>query len=72
MQFGIDVFSTYVREWYTGNLQTVFYHQPENPEVKRKICAVLAGYVWNKENNFVSKHHNIIQNMAYLIQENKL
>lgn len=72
MQYGIDVFSTYVREWYTGNLQTVFYHQPENPEVKRKICAVLAGYVWNKENNFVSKHHNIIQNMAYLINENKL
>lgn len=72
MQYGIDVFSTYVKEWYTGNLQTLFYHKPENPEVKRKICAVLAGYVWNKENNFVTKHSNIIKNMAYMINENQL
>src|SRR5690606_37184688 len=60
MQYGIEVFTTYVKEWYTGNLQELFYHQPENPDVKRKICAVLAGYVWNKENPFVAKHHNII------------
>jgi len=71
MEYGIGVFTTYVKEWYTGNLQELFYHQPENPEVKRKICAVLAGYVWNKENTFVSKHHNIIKNMAYMIRENK-
>lgn len=72
MQYGIDVFSTYVKEWYTGNLQKLFYHQPENPDVKRKICAVLAGYVWNKDNPFVSKHHNIIKNMAYLIDKNTI
>lgn len=72
MKFGIDVFTTYVKEWYTGNLQELFYHQPENPDVKRKICAVLAGYVWNKENTFVTKHHNIIKNMAYMIRENKM
>lgn len=71
MQYGIDVFSTYVSEWYTGNLQTLFYHQPENPEVKQKICAVLAGYVWNKENNFVAKHSNIIKNMAYMLNMGK-
>jgi flavin-dependent dehydrogenase len=46
--YGVDVFTTYVKEWYTGNLQELFFHQPENPDVKRKICAVLAGYVWNK------------------------
>lgn len=72
MEYGIGVFTTYVKEWYTGNLQELFYHQPENPDVKRKICAVLAGYVWNKENTFVSKHHNIIKNMAYMIRENKM
>lgn len=71
---GVDVFKTYVKEWYTGNLQTLFFHQPENHEVKEKICAVLAGYVWNKENPFVKKHNNVIKNMAYLIdseQNNK-
>ncbi|HEY0091344.1 MAG TPA: NAD(P)/FAD-dependent oxidoreductase [Flavobacterium sp.] len=68
MRRGIGVFTTYVKEWYTGNLQTLFFHRPENPDVKRKICAVLAGYVWNEENPFVKKHDNLIKNMAYLIQ----
>lgn len=64
---GVEVFKTYVKEWYTGNLQTLFFHQPEDPEVKRKICAVLAGYVWDLENPFVKKHSNVIKNMAYMI-----
>ncbi|MBX2951372.1 MAG: tryptophan 7-halogenase [Leadbetterella sp.] len=65
---GVSVFTTYVMEWYTGNLQTLFFHQPENPDVKRKICAVLAGYVWNQENPFVLKHDRVIRNMAYMLE----
>ncbi|MEQ3691491.1 MAG: NAD(P)/FAD-dependent oxidoreductase [Flavobacterium sp.] len=71
MKDGISVFTTYVKEWYTGNLQTLFFHQPENPDVKRKICAVLAGYVWNLDNPFVKKHDNVIKNMAYLLNLEK-
>lgn len=72
MKRGIGVFTTYVKEWYTGNLQTLFFHQPENPDVKRKICAVLAGYVWDETNPFVKKHDNVIKNMAHMIHmENK-
>jgi len=64
---GVDVFATYVKEWYTGNLQTLFFHRPENPEVKRQICAVLAGYVWDKTNPFVTKHNRIVKTLAHLI-----
>ena len=71
MKRGIAVFTTYVKEWYTGNLQTLFFHQPENPEVKEKICSVLAGYVWNEENPFVKKHDNVIKNMAYMLNMQK-
>jgi len=71
MKKGIAVFTTYVKEWYTGNLQTLFFHQPENPDVKEKICSVLAGYVWNEENPFVKKHDNVIKNMAYLLNMEK-
>lgn len=71
MQQGINVFRTYVKEWYTGNLQTLFFHQPENEDVKRKICSVLAGYVWDQTNPFVKKHDNIIKNMAYLVEMGK-
>lgn len=71
MRRGVNVFATYVKEWYTGNLQTLFFHQPENPDVKRKICAVLAGYVWDEENPFVKKHDNVIRNMAHLLNNEK-
>lgn len=69
--YGVDVFTTYVKEWYTGNLQELFFHHPENPDVKKKICAVLAGYVWNKDNPFVKKHDSVIKNLASLIKLEK-
>lgn len=68
---GVNVFSTYVKEWYTGNLQTLFFHRPENQDVKRQICAVLAGYVWDETNPFVKKHDKIVKNLAYLIDMGK-
>lgn len=71
MQRGIDVFTTYVKEWYTGNLQTLFFHRPENLDVKEKVCAVLAGYVWNEENPFVKKHNRVIRTIAYMLENNK-
>jgi flavin-dependent dehydrogenase len=64
---GVNVFSTYVKEWYTGNLQTLFFHRPENPEVKKQICAVLAGYVWDDTNPFVRKHDRLVKNLAHLL-----
>jgi len=71
MRRGVNVFATYVKEWYTGNLQTLFFHRPENPDVKRKICAVLAGYVWDEQNPFVKKHDNVIKNMAHILNNEK-
>lgn len=68
---GVKVFSTYVKEWYTGNLQTLFFHRPENPEVKKQICAVLAGYVWDDTNPFVRKHDRIVENLAHLLKMNE-
>ena len=67
IKYGVDVFATYVKEWYTGNLQTLFFHRPENPEIKRQICAVLAGYVWDKTNPFVTKHDRLVKTMAHII-----
>lgn len=71
IKYGVAVFSTYVKEWYTGNLQTLFFHRPENPDVKRQICAVLAGYVWDKTNPFVTKHDRIVKTLAHLIDMEK-
>jgi len=65
---GVGVFKSYVKEWYNGNLQKIFFHEPENQDVKKKICAVLAGYVWDRANPFVKKHERIIRTLAEFIE----
>ncbi|AUP81621.1 NAD(P)/FAD-dependent oxidoreductase [Flavivirga eckloniae] len=68
---GVNVFATYVKEWYTGNLQEIFFHKPENPEIKKQICAVLAGYVWDETNPFVKNHHRLVKTVARIIAMEK-
>ncbi len=65
---GVHVFSSYVKEWYSGNLQKIIFHPNPNPEIKKQICAVLAGYVWDTSNPFVKKHDQILQNLSRLIE----
>lgn len=68
VQFGVDVFTSYVNEWYSGNLQKLFFHRPENPQIKEQICSILAGYVWDKTNPFVTKHKRIVKTVAHMIE----
>jgi flavin-dependent dehydrogenase len=63
---GVEVFSTYVKEWYTGNLQKIFFHYQGNEVIKKQICAVLAGYVWDKTNPFVKNHNRLIKTVAHI------
>jgi len=72
MEQGMQVFSSYVKEWYTGNLQKLFFHESPKREIKEQICAVLAGYVWDKKNPFVKNHQRIIRNVARLIDQENL
>lgn len=62
--YGVNVFATYVKEWYTGNLQKIFFHPTINPSIKEQICAVLAGYVWDKKNPFVKNHDRLVKTVA--------
>lgn len=64
---GVEVFRTYVTEWYTGNLQKIFFHRPENPIIKEQICSVLAGYVWDETNPFVKNHDRLVKTVAKVI-----
>lgn len=64
IMYGVNVFATYVKEWYTGNLQKIFFHPTINTTIKEQICAVLAGYVWDKSNPFVKNHDRLIKTVA--------
>ncbi|MEO5787875.1 NAD(P)/FAD-dependent oxidoreductase [Gelidibacter sp.] len=71
MKNGVSVFASYVKEWYTGNLQTIFFDGANNQDIKRQICAVLAGYVWDETNPFVKNHDRLIKTLANIIRLEK-
>jgi flavin-dependent dehydrogenase len=66
MQRGIDVFRTYVTRWYDGTLPRIFFARHANEPVKRMICSVLAGYVWDESNPFVAQHQRKVAQLARL------
>ena len=53
LKAGVDTFRAYVEGWYDGSFQDVIYFEHADPEIKRMICAILAGYAWDVRNPFV-------------------
>jgi len=71
MRKAIAVFSTYVKEWYSGRLQDIFFASDASERVKQQICSVLAGYVWDTRNPFVRNHQKAINNLHDLLYSKK-
>ena len=67
IQRGVDVFKTFITAWYDGDLQRIFFSQNPNLEMRKQICSVLAGYVWDQDNPFVSKHKRAITSLARVV-----
>lgn len=65
---GVEVYRTYVNAWYNGDLKTIFFTKQDNHEFKTQICSVLAGFVWDKNNPFVTKHDRILKTVAKVIR----
>ncbi len=68
MMQGINTFRSYVMAWYDGTLHEIFFSKATNPEIKRQICSVLAGYVWDLENPFVRKHDQLLGTLSKVIR----
>ncbi len=65
---GVNTFRSYVMAWYEGTLDTIFFAKKQNYEVKKMICSVLAGYVWDMENPFVKNHNVALRKLARTIE----
>ena len=52
---GVDTFRTFVESWYAGGFQKIIFHENQQPEIKRMISAILAGYAWDLSNPFVKE-----------------
>lgn len=68
MQTGIDVFRVFVNGWYDGTLFKIFFAENPDEDMRNKICSVLAGYVWDETNPFVSKSEKMVTTLAKFIE----
>ncbi|MEQ8304689.1 MAG: NAD(P)/FAD-dependent oxidoreductase [Cyclobacteriaceae bacterium] len=68
LKSGIDVFRSYVNAWYDGTLEEIFYTSDRDAEMQKQICSVLAGYVWDQSNPFVTDHATILNRLARMIR----
>ncbi len=64
---GVDVFRSYVMAWYDGTLDKIFFSKNPDPQIKKQICSVLAGYVWDQSNPYVKNHQAALTRLAKLI-----
>jgi len=64
MNEGIDVFRSYIEDWYSGDLQKLFFALDTNPQIKKEITSVLAGYVWDKTNRMVTRHKTAVKRLS--------
>ncbi|WP_224995964.1 NAD(P)/FAD-dependent oxidoreductase [Cesiribacter sp. SM1] len=67
MKHGVDVFRTFVTTWYDGSLPRIFFSKESNPDIKRQMCSVLAGYVWDMNNPIVRKHERAVKALAQIL-----
>lgn len=63
-QKGVEVFRTYVMSWYNQDLHKIFFSKNKRVEIEKQISSVLAGYVWDETNPFVSQHKRYIPTLA--------
>jgi len=72
MMQGVNTFRSYVMAWYDGTLDTIFFAEHPDLEIKNMICSVLAGYVWDLDNPYVKNHNTALTRLAKLISLEKV
>jgi len=63
---GVDTFRTYVEGWYDGSFQSVIYYPHAQPEIRRMISSILAGYAWDETNPYVAEPKRRLRVLAEL------
>lgn len=52
LMYGVETFRAFVGAWYDGTLQDIIFYERPDPLTRRRICSVLAGYAWDRDNPF--------------------
>jgi len=67
---GVDTFRVYVEGWYDGSFQNVIYFEKAQPEIRRMISSILAGYAWDEKNPYVAEPKRRLRVLAELCANN--
>jgi len=55
LRLGVDTFRAFVEAWYDGRFQDIVFSKRQQPDVKRMIASILAGYAWDEANPYVDQ-----------------
>jgi len=61
-----------VEGWYDGSFQDVLSCEHADPEIRRMICALLAGYAWDTRTLFVKAPRRRLRLLVELCQLNSV
>ncbi|SJN32058.1 FAD-binding protein [Vibrio casei] len=64
LMVGVNTFRAYVEGWYDGRFQNVVFFEEANPEIKKKISSILAGYAWDISNPYVENPQKRLSTLA--------
>lgn len=69
LMVGVNAFRTYVTGWYDGRFQDVIFSDSEqmNPDIRRMISSILAGYAWDRNNPYVAKSERRLNALAEVV-----
>jgi flavin-dependent dehydrogenase len=70
LMLGVETFRTYVEGWYTGAFRDVVFYEHAQPEIRRMISSILAGYAWDRKNPFVAEHARRLRTLAEICATN--
>jgi flavin-dependent dehydrogenase len=65
---GVNTFRAYVNAWYDGSLADIFFAPDRDVDVMRKICSVLAGYVWDNSNPYVTQAERALSVLSKFVR----
>ncbi|QKH33617.1 NAD(P)/FAD-dependent oxidoreductase [Achromobacter pestifer] len=66
LMVGVETFRAYVQGWYSGEFQDVVFHENAQPEIRRMISSILAGYAWDQSNPFVANPQRRLRMLSEL------
>jgi len=70
LTYGVETFRAFVAAWYDGSLQDVIFFPRQQPQIRRMICSVLAGYAWDRSNPYTGPQaHRRLRTLAEICRQ---